>query len=301
VNRRKALGLAIGGIVFCLVPLVDARGADDMTRFFPDMEGWTKDGDPATYLPDNLFEYIDGAADVYLSYEFEELATLTYDRGEKKSLSIDIYRHGDLRNAFGIYSQEKPRNGRFLRIGTEGYYEQGVLNFFHGPYYVKLVGFYLGEEDEKTLTAAATEVAKRLGGESGFPKALECFPDKGKIQHSERFLAQDVLGHGFLHSAYAADYEVGGSNVSVFLFEGKDENDANDMLEKYVGLARAAGSVTEAKGTYRFDDPRRGSAERVNLRKAGRYLWGLSAADPRTADLFLDAIGENLKSHGLIE
>ncbi len=301
MSKRRALGFAVVAIISCLLPLAGVRAGDDMTGLFPDMDGLKKDGDPGTYLPESLFEYIDGAADVYLSYEFEELATLTYDGGENQSLSIDVYRHSDLRSAFGIYSQEKPQQGRFVRIGTQGYYEKGVLNFFHGRYYVKLVGFYLGEDDEKTLTEAAAAIAERLGGEPAFPKALGCFPSEGKVANSERFLAQDVLGHGFLHSAYAADYEVNGSSVRVFLIEGKDENDANEMLQKYLELAQAGGPVIVEKETCRFIDPRRGSAERFNLRKAGRYLWGLSASDASTADRFLGAVEDSLRSHGLIE
>ena len=301
VNAIRPVTLAVVVIAFCLLPSSAAPAAGDTAAFFPDMDGWRKDGGPESYVPENLYEYINGAADVYLSYEFEELATLAYDGGGKRSLSIDIYRHADLRNAFGIYSQEKPRAGEFLPIGTEGYYEKGVLNFFHDRYYVKLIGVYLEEEDEEILKAVAGEVAERLGGQRAFPGALECFPVEGKLPGSERFLAQDVLGHGFLHSAYTADYDLDGSATRVFLFEARDDTDAADMFDKYLELARASGPVIVDGGTCRFSDPRRSSAERFNLRRAGRYLWGLSANDADTADRFLDAIEESLTSRGLIE
>lgn len=289
--------------VACLLPCsaAGATGAEDMAGLFPDLDGWTKDGSPEFFSPENLFEYINGAADLYLTYEFEELAALSYDGGGKRSLSIDIYRHADLRNAFGIYSQERPQEGKFLPIGTEGYYDSGLLNFFHGRYYVKLIGFELGKEDEKVLTEVASGIAKRLGGDRAFPAALDCFPAEGKVERSERFIAQDVLGHGFLHGAYAADYEVDGAGVRVFLIEGTDEADAGAMLEKYLELARSGGVVMTDGTVWRFSDPRRTSAGLFHLKSAGRYLWGLSSNDVKTADRLLGAIENNLKSRGFIE
>jgi hypothetical protein len=290
-------------VAFCLLacPTAWSQDADDMGGLFPDIASWTRDGAKAYYAPEDLFEYIDGAADLYLSYEFEELATLAYDGGAKRSLTVDIYRHSDLRNAFGIYSQEKPLEGNYVSIGTEGYYDTGVLNFFHGRYYVKLIGFDLQKEDEKILSDLARQIADRIGGEPEFPRALECFPADGKVARSERFIAQDVLGHGFLHAAYAADYRIDSSSVRVFIIEGKDDADANAMLEKYLELAREGGEVTADGDTWRFDDPRRSSAERFNLRSSGSYLWGLSANDDKTADRMLGLVEENLKSRGLIE
>jgi hypothetical protein len=303
--RAAAIALCLtsawaAAIALCLTSAWAAEPIE-AAALLPDMNGWERDGEPVVYSPENLFEYIDGAADVYLTYEFEELAALTYDRGEKMSLSVEIYRHSDLRNAFGIYSQERPEVGDFISIGTQGYYEKGTLNFFHGRHYVKLMGYYLEDEDERILKDAAGEIAGRLGEEAAFPPTLECFPAAGKIPNSERFLAQDVLGHGFLHAAYAADYEMDGRVVRVFLIEGDDKSDASTMLRKYLELAGTGGPVIEESGTYRFDDPRRGSAERFNLRMAGRYLWGLSASDPGAADLLLDAIGKSLLARGLVE
>ncbi len=284
----------------CMGSIANAGEAGDMTGYFPDFNEWKKDGAPQTYTPENLFEYIDGAADVYLSYEFEALGTLNYDRGEKQSVTIDIYRHRDLRNAFGIYSQEKPLTGSFIPIGTQGYYDKGVLNFFQGPYYVKLMGFYLEDQDERTLKTMAKAVAKRIGGEAGFPAALQCFPSEKKIPNSERFLARDVFGHGFLHSAYTADYQIGDASVRVFLFEGDDGTDTQKMLDAYLQIAGKSGLGPDEKGIFRFTDPRRSSGEAVHLRKQGRYMWGLYTNDDATADSFVEALGKNLGEHGLI-
>ena len=288
--------------------------AEDTAKFLPEIEGWTRDGDPMVYTPESLFEYIDGAADAYLAYEFEELAALSYNGGEKRSCNVEIYRHRDLRNAFGIYTQERPQNGDFVDIGTQGYYDTGVINFFHGRYYVKVMGFHLEDDDREFLTTTARQIAERLGGPHAFPGILACFPTELRIANSERYFSRDVLGHGFLHSAYAADYAAdpaaGSSPVRLFLFEGQDENDARKMLDEYLKLAdsgtsaRAEGTAPGGTGgpaTYRFTDPRRATGDPGNFRLSGRFVWGLFSRDAATADRYLEKLEKNLRAGGLIE
>lgn len=292
-------------IVLCvfLLPLgAAAEESAGLAELFPNLDGWTRDGEPDSYFPESLFEYINGGADVYLSYDFEEVATLSYTGQEKSSITIDIYRHSDLRNAFGIYSQEKSLTADFVSIGTEGYYDAGVLNFFHGPYYVKLMGFYLGNKDKQLLMEAAGEIAAKLGGTPGFPEALACFPGEGRVPHSERYLARDVLGYGFLHSAYTADYEADRFRGRIFIFEAADEADAKKMLDAYFELAgKKPEELVIATNTYRFADPRRSSSGPITLCHSGRYFWGLFSEDRAAAEGYVAEIGTNLKNAGLTE
>jgi hypothetical protein len=301
---RKAANLLVGIVLcVCLFPVSGGAGEPySMTSFFPDLGGWSRDGEPESYFPESLFEYINGGADVYLSYDFVELATLSYDGKEKSSLTIDIYRHRDLRNAFGIYSQEKSQSADFVSIGTEGYHDEGVLNFFHGPYYVKIMGFYLGDNDKPLLTKVAQDVAAQLGGDPRFPEVLACLPETDRVPHSERYLARDVLGYGFLHSAYTAEYEAGDARSQIFIFEADGEADARKMLDAYLKLAdKKPAELTATTGDYRFVDPRRSSSGPVTLRHSGRYFWGLFSDDEAVADSFIEAIETNLKNAGLIE
>jgi hypothetical protein len=274
----------------------------DTAELLPGLDGWAKDGDAQVFTPETLFEYIDGAADAYLAYEFEELAALSYNGENKRSITVEIYRHSDLRNAFGIYTQERPQQGDFVSVGTEGYYDTGILNFFHGPYYVKVMGFRLEGEDRTVLTAVAKDIAARIGGPPAFPELLACFPAEGRVAHSERYFARDVLGHGFLHCAYAADYERNGLVLRLYLFEGKDDADARKMLDDYMKLAGAGSSTRpEPSGkteTYRFKDPRRTAGDPASFRLSGRFFWGMFATDS-AADRYLDRLETSLTERGL--
>jgi len=285
-----------------LASAADTPAGEDMSTLFPDLEGWTKDGSPEIFYADNLWEYIDGAAEIYLTYDFQRVATLTYESGPEKSLTIDIYEHDTPRNAFGIYSQEKPTEGDFLQIGTQGYYDRGILNFYFGSYYVKIMGFDLGEGEKQFLESTGREVAGGLNAQAVVPKPLQCFPAEGKIAHSERYIAKDFLGRRALHSAFTAEYEIKGETRRIFIIEADNEEDARSMLKKYLDQVGEKGmEIRRENGIYRFIDPYFESSGMMNIKSAGRYIWGLFGGDDTPYAFYIDQIETNLEKNRLLD
>lgn len=286
----------------CVLPSAVAGFAEEKAAdLFPDLEGWVKAGDPEIYHADNLWEYINGAADMYLLYDFVKLATLSYDREPKGSITVDVYEHSSLRNAFGVYSREKSPSNVFLKIGAQGYYEKGVLNFFKGSYYVKIMAFYVESGEEEILSSVAEKVAAELDGEERLPEILTCFPEEGKIPQSEAYIARDFMGRSILRSAYIADYEVDGEKKQIFIIEAADEGQARDMMNGYVKTIEAkGGDVTRANGVCRFEDPYFRDSGIMNLRSGGRYLWGMLSDDLAAADFYIEKIEERLRKNRLL-
>lgn len=279
-------------------------GAEGMESFFPQMEGWSPKGKIDQYDPDNLFEYINGAAEVYLSFDFRKLASQSFQNKDKKSFTVDIYRHSSSRNGFGIYSQEKPQKGDFLRIGAQGYYEKGVLNFLKGIYYVKLSGYDLGDNDKAVLEAAARQVADKLEGENVFPKAVLSFPTTGKIENSERFVAQNFLGHSFLSTAFVAEYEEAGGKFQLFIIQTGDDAAAKKMLDGYLNFVKGKGMPVETPGNgnfYRFQDPYYRSSGAMNMKQDANFVWGLFSKTPERAEKYINEIHKKLKEQKLVK
>ena len=270
--RPLILLWALGAILF----FAASRG-EGRTVSFPEMSGWGQPEKPQIYSPDTLFEYIDGAADLYLSYEFEELGVAEYRGAQKAAVTVEIYRHSTPTQAFGIYSQERLASAKLLEIGAQGYQEPTVLNFTTGSYYVKINGYETGAEDEKILLAFGRKIEQILGGRTPLPEILSAFPQEGLKPHSERFVSKDFLGYSFLHSGFTADYELSGKAFKIFIIQGKDENDCRGMIDKYLReTTNAPGNPAE--GFYRLNDRHHGE---MDLFWKGNLIWGtLNLDDP---------------------
>jgi len=127
-------------------------------------------GEPMTFSPETLYDYINGAAEIYLQYNFQELVVQEYENDAGAFVTIEIYRHDTPLNTFGIYSQERYFEGTFLKIGAQGYYENGILSFFKGRYYVKLSSYGLGEKEESMLISLAKTLDGQLDGDTALPE-----------------------------------------------------------------------------------------------------------------------------------
>jgi hypothetical protein len=291
--KKHLLIFVIAGCLL-ITPFLKA-GESDMTKIFPEIKDMTK-GKPDMYTPDNLYEYINGAAEIFLSYDFQQLAAITYENPKKHSITIDVYRHSDARNGFGIYSQEKPTKGDFLQVGAQGYYEKGVFNFVKGSYYVKMSGFDLGDNDKSVLTAAAKDIARRLKGQDFLPLPVTCFPGKGMIENSEKYISQNFLGHSFLHSAFIAEYEETGEKFKIFIIQAADKNEANKIKEDYFKFAKSKNSeISVYKTFFRFLDPYYRSNGKMNIETRGKYAFGLFGDNMKRVRYYMEQMKNNLE------
>ncbi len=244
------------------------------TVTFPEMAGWSLPEKPQAFSPTTLYEYINGAADLYLTYDFQELNVAEYRGAQKAGVTVEIYRHASPVHAFGIYSQERLASAAVVDIGAQGYQEPTVLNFVAGPYYVKINGYETGAEDEKILLAFGRKVEALLGPKGSLPPILAAFPEEGKKRNSEKFISKDFLGYAFLHSGFTADYEAGGKKFKIFIIEGKSPADCRGMMGKYLDRLKSQARLEE--GSFRLKDPYHGD---VGLLWKGRFIWGVLDLD----------------------
>jgi hypothetical protein len=269
---KKVIGLIVGIVGLLWSPWVQAADFK-----FPSVNGWKQAGAIQTFDPGALYEYINGGADLYLAYDFEELKVAEYQNDKKSAVTVDVYRHRTPTHAFGIYSQERLPSGNFIDVGVQGYVEKHSLNFLSGNTYVKITSYDTGPDDQAILLAFAKAVAANLGDKGAFPSLMAAFPADGKVKNSEKFIARKFLGYPFLHSAFTADYDLSGKNFRLFIIEGKDQADCRGMLEKYleqVGMKDK--SVVE--GPFTVSDAYHGE---IDLRWRGSRLWGiLDLGDP---------------------
>jgi hypothetical protein len=233
------------------------------------IDGWKLAGPVATYTSETLFEYIDGGAEAFLQFDFQDLASGTYVNDKKIEVTVDLYHHRDATRAFGIYSQERRSGSTKMPGKLEGVASPDHLEFVAGAYYGKLA--LPGGGDPAILPKLAEQVAAKLPGPRAVPPVLACFPDQGKRPRAEKLSARDFLGHAFLHDAAAVPYEIDGARFRLFAVEGKEAADARAMVASFRAAAKLPKNDIPEEGAVTLKDPLNGE---VSLMWAGRWLWG---------------------------
>ena len=262
----------------------------------PEIKGFTLKGKPSYYTPDNLYEYINGAADLYLNFKFKKLSVFEYRNKSKGAITVDIYEHKDINNGFGIYCSEKPSDGNFLNIGTEGYYETGVLNFFKGRYYTKISCFGVKKNEKSILTELAKNFSKQFKTKTGKPEALIGFPEKNKVKNSEKYISQNFLGHSFFHSAFTVDYSLDKTTYQIFIVETDSKAEIKKIIESYLSFLKKKNvEVIKKNGMISFIDPYYKSKGKMYIKYKNNHLWGLFCKDQKKAISIINLIDSRLK------
>ncbi len=177
---------------------------------------WPLRAEPRSYDRATLYEYIDGAADLFLAYGFESLAHGEYRaRGEysggvareQKLVTVDVYDMGAPVRAFGIFASERPAAATFLPAGQQGYVGDGLGAFWVDRYYVKVSAVEGASDADVVLLAEAT--ARVLPPGTGMPPELKRLPTTGRIAGTEGYVHQSALGHRFLQRVVSARYRAG--------------------------------------------------------------------------------------------
>jgi hypothetical protein len=259
---------------------------------FPQIAGWKNSPEIQTFISKTLYEYINGAADLYLSSDFEELKVAEYGNEKKASVTVEAYRHRTPEDAFGIYSQERLADANYLNIGAEGYINQHILNFVTRHYYVKINSFNTGVEDREVLQLFAKKIAESLGEAGGLPALLSAFPTEGKKSHSEKYITRNFLGYPFLHSAFTADYESAGRKFKLFLIDAISAEESRNIIQQYLRQIKNPEKGLN-EGRYTLADPHHGI---IDLYWKGRYIWGtVDLPDETLRSKFLKQFDEEMQ------
>jgi len=218
--------------VFPVAVLAVLLSCQAVPQAFLTIAGWSPEGEPSTYDAAGLWELINGAADVFLSYGFETVTVQKFSAGNVTA-SIAVYDMGRPLNAFGIYRTEAPADESALPVGTEAVvsppYQCLLLK---DRYYVK-VEAYEGDIDQATGESLVAAIADALPGNSGLPPEFAVLPADRMVAGSAQYTREALFGLAELnesvHGAYTDD---GGSEYQAFVLLQTDEITADDTWQK---------------------------------------------------------------------
>lgn len=292
--------LFLSPVVFLVILTVVGIGVErsdspSLQTLLPQLNDWTKTEEPSKYFPENLFEFINGAAEIYLAYDFKELTVSQYGRkGSTASMAVEIYEMSNETNAFGIYSAERYPDNNFIPIGIQGYAEEGILNYLIGKYYIKLLCFEGGSQSREYLELFANTIAEKTKGQTTFPTLLNHFPKDGLVANSEKFILKNVMGYSFLHDGYLSNYKTADFEFDCFIIKGKNEEDAQMMLDKYLEAKKSqpiekTASMVSIKDRY---------YDLIFLSRVGNHICGVMKIEEGKEDIgkqYLKALKDSFK------
>src|SRR5512139_311931 len=155
--------------------------------------GWKWDGKEMEYDSRTVFKYMDGAAELYLAYGFQNLTVRRFEKSNQPPIIVELYEMASSEDAYGLFSFE--RQDEAVGIGQGSEFGGGLLRFWKGKYFVSIYADGGGGEVESailTMGRATADLIREMGPE---PKLMEFLPGKdyGLVEKSVRYVKSHVL------------------------------------------------------------------------------------------------------------
>jgi len=223
--------------LICFPSLKVTLGADNLTRLLPDTpKGWIKSESPQTYNRQNLFDYIDGGAEVYLAYDFRLLVIQKYipkiqDSLEKNSITVEIWQMSTSADAYGIFSLDQ--QGEKTEIGQMGVYSDGLLRFWKDVFFVKILEvtgdskdiiLKLGSQIDKKINKVGKlpPLVSRIPSDNLIPSSVHYFHKQINLNNIYYFSDQNVLNLNMETNCASADFKLDDEKLKLLLIHYPD-------------------------------------------------------------------------------
>ncbi len=142
---------------------------------------WTVATD-TLYTPDNLYDYIDGGAELYLSYGFRNVHSRVYSSEGQPDITVDLFDMNTPKDAYGVFMFSSEGVSDLVGQGTM--YNEGFLLFWMDHYFVSIMAYPETPESKDAIMKIARMIEKAIGKTGELPAILDYLPDSGLDRES---------------------------------------------------------------------------------------------------------------------
>ncbi len=237
-------------------------GSGREASFFPtEVAGYRRSGQLRRYTRENLYEYVNGHAEYFISAGFTGLTVGDYVREggnpDQPDVVVDIYDMEEGIQAFGILADEGGEDAKNIETGHMGFKTDQVVGFIKGRYYVKINRF----DEQAPLEQLAREIDNNM---ADAPDALPLFsrlPDLGDVV-TTRFIKEAYRGLDFANNVIEREYRLNGKalQVAVFTSDATETSKQIAVFREYFDRSAIPYSPIEKNGRtlHKVRDPYEG-------------------------------------------
>lgn len=222
---------------------------------------WTTSESAHLYIGEEIFDYMDGAGEIYRAYNFKELLVQRYTCPDQEEILVEIFDMGLSKNAFGIFTYMMGR-GSTVKIGQDGEYKSGLLTFWRNNYFVCVKVENENDKAKKAVLKLGEKISKAIGKDGNRSPILKRLPARKYFENSVRyFFSYEILNIHF----YVAERNILNLNDSTegVLVRLKDDK-SYLLLVKYTNRAQATSAYTNFLQYYMPDSKHIGIVKTEN-------------------------------------
>jgi hypothetical protein len=191
--------------------------------------------DVENYNAENLYEKIDGKADLYLQNGFVSLQCRRYSSkvSEQNWAEVYVYDMAKTKNAFAVYSGQKRTGRKSLDWAQFGYKTTDSIYIAAGNFYFEIILSADSNELLQAAEAGAKQLAALASKIPSEPFAIGFFPKDNLVSDSYRLIGKDAFGCEGMDNIFTATYNIDANDLTAYIADMNDSGSAQALFEKY--------------------------------------------------------------------
>jgi hypothetical protein len=171
-------------VLWLLVSITDFAVGQGLPELPNVIGAWHAVGAPETHAGADLYTYMDGGAELYLEYGFQDMTVRFYERG-KDQITVELYRMKD--SGYGIFTILRSGNGEPVSVADAGFRSGYYVIFSSGNFFCAVTA----QSEFSDAVPAAVEIGKAVAAQlppgpsahnnTEFLPAKDCLPNSEKV------------------------------------------------------------------------------------------------------------------------
>ena len=237
-TRRTLLWLAVVFVTACGAAQALPGSALPGEEAIP---GWAPASEAQVFDDQNLYSLVNGQADAFFAYGFEQVAVQTHEDEGGTTLRVEVWQLKTAADAYGLFTTV--RTGETVAVGNGGDGDPGRrLDFWQDRYFVRL--FAISPLEAPVLHAFADQIAAALPAGGERPSLVARLPQEGLVDRSDLFFHQEIsiqdtlwlggqnlLALGPETDGVLARYEIAGGGAWLLVVEYADHEAASMAVD----------------------------------------------------------------------
>ena len=168
---------------------------EDLSLLLPDNINGFKTDNTAYYTPETLYDYIDGGAELYISYNFKDVVSRRYINDNGDEIEVELFDMQASDNAYGVFTQQREEES--YEIAQECQIILGSIIFWRHKYFISLMNHRETPEVKKAMLEIALEISNKINLNGEKPKILRYLPNDKIIKNSIRYFKHYIWMNGY--------------------------------------------------------------------------------------------------------
>lgn len=233
-------------MIILLISNIATMNAADISAFLPRQSNeWVASDSDRYYNYENLYDYIDGAAELYISYGFDTVISRRYSSPEGTDIVAEIFDMHEARDAFGVYTNMREKNQHEYGQGSQQV--EGSLIFWKDHYFISVSA----DKNDGNVNAAIKRIAKYIDdaipGEGKIPDIIGYLPGDNRVEEGYCYFhhyiwlnayyfiaAYNILDIDEKTDAVIAKYGPPDKRSYLLLVQYPDEETARTAFDKFI-------------------------------------------------------------------